>query len=164
MNEFAPDGNLRQKMFQPISEFEIAFLLKSLLSGLQYLHSNDIFHLNLKPENILFIDDVLKLDDFGLARNDISNFHYRSPEQLLFDKVGAMSDIWSLGVIVYELAAGKLPFQGDDVDVFTENVINTQYEDIPSSFSLDFKEILGRMLIKIPDDRISLSELLDLFQ
>lgn len=162
IHELADAGNLRQKMIHPLPEINISLILKQVLDGLQHLHESQFFHLNLKPENILFFDSVIKLDVVGLNQREVEN--YISPEKLLYAEAKYASDIWGIGVITYEMAAGKLPFQGKDFIEFRKNVLLSRFEELESSFSPEFKSILDGMLIKDPDQRINLSDLLEFFR
>ncbi|MDO5144592.1 MAG: Stk1 family PASTA domain-containing Ser/Thr kinase [bacterium] len=97
-----------------------------ILSALQHAHQNGIIHRDIKPQNILVADDGhIKVADFGIAR--IANSHtltrddsvmgtvyYYSPEQASGQKVGATSDIYSVGVVLYEMLTGRVPFGGDN--------------------------------------------------
>ena len=118
------------------SERTSARIIKSLLSAVEYLHSNGIIHRDIKPENILLCDSffnednpTIKLIDFGLAKRhrhgidrNLSKFrgtiYYMSPE-LLQCSYSSPTDVWSVGVIAYILLAGYPPFDGDsDVEIY----------------------------------------------
>jgi len=123
---------------QKLSFKQIAYLLKALASGIDYAHSQGVIHRDIKPANILlhstsgdfFVDRPLTkntdpiLTDFGLVRIAHSATQtatglvsgtpkYMSPEQARGEKVDHRTDIYSLGVILYELLAGHAPFEGD---------------------------------------------------
>ena len=100
---------------------EIAEIIRRLLDGLAYVHSEGIVHRDLKPSNILINSEGrIKICDFGIAHSESSeltkvgdvlgSLHYMSPEQLVGMPVDARSDIYSVGVIAYELLTGKKPF------------------------------------------------------
>ena len=111
----------------------IAFLIRQIGSALQAAHANGILHRDLKPENIMIRkqpdgEDQVKLIDFGLAKvieskiaetsrvgNVIGSFEYMSPEQLTAKPVHHTSDIYSLGVISFEMVTGRKPFEIDNV-------------------------------------------------
>ena len=134
-----------------------------LLKGLDYAHMNEIIHRDIKPENI-FVDKNLnvKLGDFGLALSSEDNFvtnpysiigtpSYMSPEQVRGAKLTLHSDIFSAGVVLFELFTGKNPFLRDNVSLtlneimaYDENEIIKQADDQPQLI----KEILVRMLRK----------------
>ncbi|MDO4483385.1 MAG: Stk1 family PASTA domain-containing Ser/Thr kinase [Clostridia bacterium] len=97
-----------------------------ILSALQHAHNNGIIHRDIKPQNILVhADGHIKVSDFGIARmvdnstltkgdNVMGSVHYFSPEQASGQEVGATSDIYSTGVVLYEMLTGRLPYDGDN--------------------------------------------------
>ena len=115
------------------SLFEIVEIIRRFLDGLAYMHSEGIVHRDLKPSNILINKDGrIKICDFGIAHSESSeltrvgdvlgSLHYMSPEQLIGMPVDARSDIYAVGVIAYELLAGKKPFLGKSVAVMQQVV------------------------------------------
>jgi serine/threonine-protein kinase len=113
---------------------EIVEIIRPLLDGLAYVHSEGIVHRDLKPSNILINNDGrIKICDFGIAHSDTSeltqvgdvlgSLHYMSPEQFLGVAVDSRSDLYSVGVIAYELLTGKKPFLGKSVAVM-QQVVN----------------------------------------
>jgi serine/threonine-protein kinase len=106
-------------------------LIRQLLDGLGYAHSQGVVHRDIKPSNILINDDGrLKLTDFGIARLDSSTLTqvgeimgspgYMSPEQFLGTDIDARGDIYSVGVIAYELLAARRPFIGNNAEVMRQ--------------------------------------------
>ena len=110
---------------------EIGELIRQLLDGLSYAHAQGVVHRDIKPSNILINDDGrLKLTDFGIARIDTSTLTqmgeimgspgYMSPEQFLGTDIDARGDIYSVGVIAYELLASRRPFTGNNAEVMRQ--------------------------------------------
>jgi serine/threonine-protein kinase len=110
---------------------EVGELIRQLLGGLAYAHAQGVVHRDIKPSNILINDDGrLKLTDFGIARIDTSTLTqvgeimgspgYMSPEQFLGTDIDARGDIYSVGVIAYELLAGRRPFIGNNAEVMRQ--------------------------------------------
>ena len=144
-----------------------------LLKGLNYAHKNEIIHRDIKPENI-FVDNNLnvKLGDFGLALSAEDNFvtnpysiigtpSYMSPEQVRGAKLTSQSDIFSAGVVFFELFTGKNPFLRDNVSLtlneimaYDENEITKSAEDQPQLI----KDILFHMLRKNVNQRYTSAE------
>jgi serine/threonine-protein kinase len=115
---------------------EIGEIVRQLLDGLAYAHEHGVVHRDIKPSNILVNDDGrIKLTDFGIARIESSTLTqvgeimgspgYMSPEQFLGTETDARSDIYSVGVIAYELLTGRRPFTGNNADVMRQ-VLNQQ--------------------------------------
>lgn len=144
-----------------------------LLKGLDYAHKNEIIHRDIKPENI-FVDKNLnvKLGDFGLALSSEDNFvtnpysiigtpSYMSPEQVRGAKLTAHSDIFSAGVVLFELFTGKNPFLRDNVSLtlneimaYDESEIAKMAEDQPQLI----QDILSHMLKKNINQRYNSTE------
>ncbi|XP_030020758.2 titin isoform X2 [Manduca sexta] len=122
-----------------INEADLPPVVKQICNGLAFIHSQNIVHLDLKPENLVFAHPnslVVKLVDFGLSRvlhegSKIKAVYgtreYVAPEILTFEPVNLNSDMWSLGVIVYMILSGSLPFNGDTEAELTSKVISAQY-------------------------------------
>jgi len=110
---------------------EVGELVRQLLDGLGHAHAQGVVHRDIKPSNILINDDGrLKLTDFGIARIDSSTLThvgeimgspgYMAPEQFLGTDVDARSDIYSVGVIAYELLTNRRPFTGNNAEVMRQ--------------------------------------------
>jgi len=128
-----------------------------LLKGLDYAHKNDIIHRDLKPENIFVNDSIeLKIGDFGLAQALNENFitHqysivgtpcYMSPEQIQGDALDQQSDLFSIGIVLYELYMGNNPFLGNDANDSINKIISFEEKDIIEAVS-DQSESIGNLL------------------
>ena len=104
---------------------EAVYFASQVLSALQHAHSKGIIHRDVKPQNIMLLaDGSIKMMDFGIARfsraqsqtvsdKAIGSVHYISPEQAKGERTDARTDIYSVGVMLYEMLSGKLPFDGD---------------------------------------------------
>jgi serine/threonine-protein kinase len=132
---------------------EIGELIRQLLDGLGYAHSLGVVHRDIKPSNILINDDGrLKLTDFGIARIESSTLTqvgeimgspgYMSPEQFLGTDIDARSDIYSVGIIAYELLCGRRPFTGNNAEVMrqalNERPVNPSEHNAKISVQLDW--------------------------
>ena len=110
---------------------EVGELVRQLLDGLGYAHAQGVVHRDIKPSNILINDDGrLKITDFGIARIDSSTLTqvgeimgspgYMAPEQFLGTEIDARSDLYSVGVIAYELLTNRRPFIGNNAEVMRQ--------------------------------------------
>jgi eukaryotic-like serine/threonine-protein kinase len=112
-----------------------------IVEALDYAHRQDVVHRDIKPANIMFneADNTLKVTDFGIARITASSRtktgvilgtpSYMSPEQVAGKHVDGRSDLFSLGILLYELATGKLPFTGDSLATLMYQIANVPHAD-----------------------------------
>ncbi len=143
-------------------------VIYQILSGINYLHSKDILHRDLKMENILITDDLdLKIIDFGTGNiletgkklgKRVGTIHYIAPE-VLNKSYDHKCDIWSIGVIFYILLIGKPPFDGDSYNEIYMNILEGKpdlFNDTDwKNVSPLAKDLLSKMLKYEPKDRIS---------
>lgn len=174
--ELVTGGDLFDKIAVegPLKEPAAKTLFVQLISALHYCHSQGIYHRDLKPENVLLSSEGdVKLSDFGLGsvrQEDTINSagllnticgtpNYAAPEVLArkgYD--GATADIWSLGVVLYVVLAGCLPFDEDDLVEMFQKISQADYET-PPWLSNDAADIIKSMLTADPDHRTSLQKL-----
>ena len=132
------EGETLEALIQKRAPFpleEICRLVTPICDALDYAHRNGVVHRDIKPANIMLTNDgVVKVMDFGIAHVDYSTLtqdgavlgtpSYMSPEQISGDKVDGQSDIFSLGVIVYEMATGQRPFLGDSLATISSRILS----------------------------------------
>ena len=151
----------------PLPIAQAVRIVREIAAGLEFAHKRGIVHRDIKPANILLGDrDQVKITDFGVAHlpgSDLTQADqfvgspgYMSPEQLKGGVVDGRSDLFALGVILYQLLTGHSPFEGESVSQVLYR-ISTQPADPPSELnpdlSSDFDPILERALQKDPDQR-----------
>tara|TARA_R110001599_G_scaffold185680_1_gene379922 strand:+ start:5725 stop:7092 length:1368 start_codon:yes stop_codon:yes gene_type:complete len=142
-------------------------IIKGVLRGLSTIHKNGITHRDLKPANIFVSNEgVAKIADFGIAKLDSSELtqigtiigspKYMSPEQCVGEPVDARSDLFSAGIILYELITGTYCFKGDTTSAMTQKIMNA---DIIPPSKIDAKlpkyldKVLNKALAKKASDR-----------
>jgi len=156
-------GLIRQR--QSLPPQDALTIARDIASALAYAHERQIVHRDIKPENILrSADGVWKLTDFGIAKQQnsdiktqlglvVGSLSYMSPEQATGAPVDARSDIYSLGISLFEMLTGKVPFRGDTREVLAQHVTRDLpvFEPVPPAIN----ELLQRMTAKAPEARFA---------
>jgi NIMA (never in mitosis gene a)-related kinase len=141
---------------------------------MKHVHDRKILHRDLKTQNVfLTSSNIIKLGDFGIARilsNTIEKAktmvgtpYYLSPEIIESKPYGFKSDIWSLGVLLYELCALKPPFDGTSLHFLGVKITRGQYSPIPSHFSRELKQLIASMLKVDQTQRPNINNILSKF-
>ncbi|XP_063674315.1 SNF-related serine/threonine-protein kinase-like isoform X15 [Bolinopsis microptera] len=159
------------KMPDGIGEERTREYFGQIIRAIAYCHHLHIVHRDLKPENIIFNEDysVLKLTDFGFS-NEFSpgeklmtycgSWKYSAPEILLQEEYDPPAvDVWSLGVMLFQMVAGRLPFSEVNQSETLTKIMDGSYE-MPDEISDDLKDLLSRMIVVDPKDRITVDEVL----
>jgi serine/threonine protein kinase len=165
VSEYAPDGSLDEWLKRngkmPV-EKAVETTIK-ILDGLQFLHSRHIIHRDLKPANILLQGETPRLADFGISRalrttvtsqsqNISGTFAYMSPEAL-DGKRSVQTDIWSVGINLYEFLTGKLPFPQKETSVLITAIMMREFDPLPDNFPPTLKSVITKALAKHPEYR-----------
>ena len=136
---------------------EVGEIIRQVLDGIGYAHVQGVVHRDIKPSNIMINNDGrIKISDFGIARLDSSDLtqvgevlgtpHYMAPEQFLGSGIDKPADLFSIGVIAYELLAGRKPFMGTTAAVM-QQVLNERPAD-PSRLNPRLSPLMDRVLQK----------------
>ena len=146
---------------------ESLHFISQIMRGLSHAHSRGIIHRDIKPQNIMVLrDGSVKVADFGIAclanasqtltQEALGSVHYISPEQARGDRIDARSDIYSAGVVLYEMLTGRLPFEGDSaVSVAIQHLSSVPLapRDIDPSIPEPLELICMKAMNSAPDKR-----------
>lgn len=137
--ELCEGGDLLERILEKgvFAEPEAAEIMKKLLLAVNHMHNSYVCHRDLKPENILYAGDQIKVADFGISNkfgdskelemsSVVGTPHYVAPE-VLSKRYGKECDLWSLGVILFVLLSGKMPFDGEDVKDVLDQIIRANF-------------------------------------
>jgi CHASE2 domain-containing sensor protein len=145
----------------------IAQIITQICSALEYAHERKIVHRDIKPANIMILENYLvKVMDYGIARVDSNSMtktgiamgtpNYISPEQLKGAQIDQRADLFSLGVVMYEMLLGRRPFRGENLTSLIYAIINTEPEkpsDVNPDLPLLFDHVISKALKKNPSER-----------
>lgn len=145
----------------------VLHIARDVLRGLVYAHANGIVHRDIKPANILIAGDrSAKIADFGIARPEQSSLtvagslvgtpNYMSPEQVTGSPVSPRSDLFSLGVVLYEMLSGAKPFAANEIPVILHNILRAEPPRVPGPLGA----LVARLLQKDPAARPSTDQAL----
>ncbi|KAG4304999.1 hypothetical protein PORY_001674 [Pneumocystis oryctolagi] len=155
----------------PYSESKCRKWFRDLILGIEYLHAHGICHCDIKPGNLLLSKDgTLKISDFGISKmftKDDDAFYkvkgtpaFMAPELCILDHVVSCkaADIWSMGITLWCLAFGYLPFNDSDI-MKLYDMIKTQKIEVPHHVSFQLKDLFEKILEKDPEKRIKMNGL-----
>ncbi|KXH50969.1 hypothetical protein CSIM01_11649 [Colletotrichum simmondsii] len=161
---------------KPYGEDSCRYWFRDLILGIEYLHEQGVIHRDIKPDNLLLTeDDVLKIVDFGVSEmfekpgdpmktaKSAGSPAFLAPELCVVrhgDVDGKATDIWSMGISLYCLRYGKIPFEQEGVLEMYE-AIKTDSPELPEDENPDFVDLISRILEKDPKKRIQMHELRD---
>ncbi len=151
---------------------DVVHFVFQILRGLQHAHDKGIVHRDMKPENVMLLEDgTVKIMDFGIARfprdervnfkKTVGSVHYISPEQAVGGVTDFKSDIYSVGIMMYEMLTGQLPFQGKIPEVVVSKQINESVKsplEINPNLPQGLVDIILRAIKKNPEDRYQTAE------
>lgn len=165
--EYHDGGDLKARIAKGIDVKECLYIIKDVCKALDFAHSHNIIHRDIKPDNILFrFDQSAVLADFGIAKaleseNDLTQVgmavgtpKYMSPEQTAGVQVTSQSDLYSVGVVLYEMLTGSVPYAAKDSIATAVMHYNEPIPTLPVE-SQFIQPLLDRLLAKQPEDRFA---------
>ena len=180
VTEYIEGGTLGQYLKKNnfnFTEQQAANMIYQIASGIKYLHNYGIVHRDLKPDNIMITEPnekgILKIMDFGLSKivssqekmiDGYGTLSYVAPEVLLRAPYNKEVDIWSLGIILYYILCGHLPFKGRKEVIIAEKIVSDDLEfdeDEWENRTKKVKDLISSCLKKEPEERITINEFLN---
>jgi eukaryotic-like serine/threonine-protein kinase len=163
--EYFPCGDLRARLRNPLTTAESLYYLRAIAEALRVIHVFGILHRDLKPANVMLREDNAPvLIDFGLARRSIDHIsmtgagqvlgspYYISPEQAQGQRVDARTDLYSLGVMFYEMLTGRKPYSGRTAVAIMAQHTHAPVPTLPEAAAAQ-QELLSRLMAKEAADR-----------
>ena len=176
VTEYADGGDLSEKIKsqnkKPFTELEILNYFTQICLALKHIHEKKIIHRDLKSSNIFLMKNgLIKLGDFGIskgfqntmekAKTMVGTPYYLSPEILENKPYDAKSDIWSLGVLLYEMMTFKMPFSANSFPILVVKILRGNYTPPPTIYSKDLREIIDKCLIVDYGKRPTIQQILN---
>eukprot|EP00347_Sterkiella_histriomuscorum_P017105 403350648 len=159
--DFADGGDLQARVKEQrgrmFSESQILEWFTQICLGLKHIHDRKILHRDLKGQNIFLTKSgIVKIGDFGIAkvlattmqnaRTVVGTPYYLSPEIVQSKPYNFKSDIWSLGIVLYEMCAQKPPFDAPSLHFLAMKIVRGAYNPLPSTFSTELKNLVGSLI------------------
>ena len=170
---YLPGGTLREKIRRGLTVDNALYILKCLTDALGYAHRQGIVHRDIKPGNVLFTHSGAPvLTDFGIAKTvgtetrltstgmTIGSVGYMSPEQALGNEVDQRSDLYSLGVMFWQMLTGAMPYAAPDAFALAFKHAHDPVPELPSTLRR-FQPLIAGLMAKRPEDRLGSAEELD---
>jgi tRNA A-37 threonylcarbamoyl transferase component Bud32/FixJ family two-component response regulator len=164
--EFFTRGDLKQRIEHGVAVNDALNYLRHIALGLHAIHAQGIVHRDLKPGNIMFrADDSLALADFGISKrlnqtSDLTNLgsvlgtpNYLSPEQALGQSADHRADLYSAGVILYEMLTGRKPYRAENASALVYQHVHADLPQLPEPLRR-FQPLVARLLAKDCEDRV----------
>jgi serine/threonine protein kinase len=170
--EYAPNGDLLRRLnnqLQPLYESQAKQLFAQLVSAVEYLHSINVVHIDIKPENMLLDSNGnLKVGDFGLSCTCTpgSLLYYECGTQLYWSPEifthrpydGRSADIWAMGVVLYAMVTRQFPWKGTNECEQVAHAQRGEYQ-LPEYLSAECSHLIKRMLVVAPAQRATIAEI-----
>jgi len=180
--EFADSGDLDRQIkaraadnFRYFQEHEALFLFLQLCLSLDHIHSHKMLHRDIKGANILLTSTgLIKLGDFGfshqyddtvsgvVANTFCGTPYYLAPELWNNQRYSKKADVWSLGVLLYEILALKRPFTATNMKGLMAKVLNGEFPPLPEKYSQEFRDVVRQILVVDANQRPSIAQVFEI--
>ncbi|EAS06666.1 Serine/Threonine kinase domain protein (macronuclear) [Tetrahymena thermophila SB210] len=159
---------LKSTIYKKFTENITAFYVRQVIEALIYMHSKNVVHRDLKPENIMVHNGLLKICDFGYAaivqKNKMRStfcgtLDYVSPEMVQGKSYDFSVDVWSVGILTYELLIGHAPFAAKSHDATFDQILNGELR-FSGPISFEAGDFISRILEREPNSRMNLTQAL----
>jgi NIMA (never in mitosis gene a)-related kinase len=175
VTDYADGGDLQTKIKNQkgkyFSETQILDWFTQICLALKHIHDKKILHRDLKSQNIFLTENgIVKIGDFGIAKclectwqkamTVVGTPYYLSPEIVNNKPYSFKSDIWSLGVLLYEMAALKMPFDANSLPMLSLKIIKGNYNPLPNNFSKDMRNLVAALLVVDVNKRPNINDIL----
>lgn len=175
VTDYAEGGDLqtalKSRKGKYLSENQILDWFTQICLGIKHIHDRKIIHRDIKSQNIFLGENgMIKIGDFGIAKclewtwqkaaTLVGTPYYLSPEIVQNQPYSFKSDIWSLGVLLYEMVALKMPFDATSLPMLSMRIIKGNFNPIPQGFSRELKNLINISLVVDHNRRPSINELL----
>lgn len=175
--DYADGGDLAGKLKEQKSKggfFDEGTILNwftQICLAMKHCHDRKILHRDLKAGNIFLTKTgIVKLGDFGIAKvlsntvekavTIVGTPYYLSPEIIQNSPYNFKSDIWSLGVLLYEMCALTPPFNGANIHMLAMQIVNGKYKQLPSTFSYELRGLVSKLMQQDPNKRPNINQIL----
>jgi len=163
-------GYLKSKTNRQLDENEAKSIFRQVLSGISYLHGKNIYHRDIKLENLILDENgCVKIIDFGFAtfsqKTKFLSFFCGTPSYMppeivqKKDYLGPSADMWSCGILLYTILCGSFPFRAMNEKELYAKIVKGVYV-LPEHLSLDSKALISKMLVVNPSNRLTVDEVL----
>ncbi len=165
--EFVEGTNLAELIAKQgrMASAKIVDIMRQICAGLDFAHTRGIIHRDIKPANIMLTDSLVKITDFGIANvgdgmtitgTVVGTPNYMSPEQVLGKTIDGRSDLFSVGVILYEMVTGERPFEGQSITTIMYKIVHEEPiapRKLDSTIHPGLSAIVEKALAKAPEAR-----------